>query len=49
MESSTAQKKKRSPSSCRLKMSPSKMPSAAEIEEFFAEAEKYDQKRFTEK
>ncbi|KAM7482516.1 hypothetical protein LguiB_007099 [Lonicera macranthoides] len=49
MDSSTTQKMKRSPSSFRLKMSPSKMPSAAEIEEFFAEAEKYDQKLFTEK
>ncbi|XP_071726185.1 cyclin-dependent kinase inhibitor 7-like [Rutidosis leptorrhynchoides] len=28
---------------------PAKMPSAAELEEFFSEAEKYEQKRFAEK
>ncbi|XP_028088125.1 cyclin-dependent kinase inhibitor 7 isoform X2 [Camellia sinensis] len=47
MESSTATK--RSTASLRRKHPEAKMPAAAEIEEFFSAAEKYEQKRFVDK
>lgn len=51
MESTSALKKKPAPtpapaSFCRK---PMKVPSAAEIDEFFAQAEKKEQKRFADK
>ena len=49
MESSSTMKKKPSPKNSHRKFSTAVMPSAAEIEEFFSVAEKYEQKRFTEK
>ncbi|KAI8028461.1 Cyclin-dependent kinase inhibitor 7 [Camellia lanceoleosa] len=47
MESSTATKQ--STTSLRRKHPEAKMPAAAEIEEFFSAAEKYEQKRFVDK
>ncbi|KAG8364269.1 hypothetical protein BUALT_Bualt19G0110700 [Buddleja alternifolia] len=55
MDSSSSTSKKKSspePASFRMKIAASaaeKMPTAAELEEFFAAAEKQEQKRFTEK
>ncbi|CAH9079750.1 unnamed protein product [Cuscuta epithymum] len=51
MESSSAAKEKSSEANRRLreKVPAGNMPSAAEIEEFFASKEKYEQKRFQEK
>ncbi|KAL3814214.1 hypothetical protein ACJIZ3_015482 [Penstemon smallii] len=50
MDSSSSYKsKKKSPPKPRRKIPVEKMPSAAELEEFFAAAEKCEQKRFAEK
>ena len=54
VSTSTPQKKNPSPANeatSRRKPSPAaaKLPSAAELEEFFSEAEKYEKKRFADK
>lgn len=49
MESSSITNAKRSPKDTHLKFSAPKLPSAAQIEEFFTVAERHQQKRFAEK
>lgn len=50
MESSSIRNAKSSPKDThQMKFSASKLPSAAQIEEFFTLAEKHQQKRFAEK
>lgn len=49
MESSNTKKKKKKKPSPAANSGGAKRPSTAEIEEFFSEAEKYEQERFANK